>query len=61
MVDTTPTAMTAEGLAAAPTMTGAPRPTIKIKRPKPVGGSEEGDEEEVHKNYSQNVSFIKLS
>jgi hypothetical protein len=59
MVDTTPTAMTAEGLAA--TVTPQQR-VVRIKRPKPVGGGEEGGEEDnTPRSYSQPVSFVKLS
>jgi hypothetical protein len=62
MVDTTPSAMTAEGITQQQPQPQQQR-IIRIKRPNPIGGSE-GDEdkqEQIHTNYSQNVSFVKLS
>jgi hypothetical protein len=58
MVDTTPVAMSAEGLQAQ-----QPPKTIRIKRPV-IGGNGSQDEEQENatpKHYSQAVSFIKLS
>ena len=62
MVDTTSTAMAAEGLQGQQQQ--QPRPqTVRIKRTQPQqggGDQEEGEEGNTTRNYSQNVSFIKL-